>query len=74
MQGLARNLAVATMALCAAAAFAQQSPNMEAMNWGVFLAIPALVADELQKLARLRADGTITGQKFQTLKARLLAK
>jgi len=41
MQGLARNLAVATMALCAAAAFAQQAQNMEAMNRGVFSDTPA---------------------------------
>lgn len=74
MQTIARTAAVAAMALCAAAAFAPHSPNMEAMNWGVFLAILALVADELQKLARLRADGTLTEQEFQTLKARLLAK
>lgn len=37
-------------------------------------ATPALVADELQKLARLRTDGTITEQEFQNLKGRLLAK
>lgn len=37
-------------------------------------ATSVLVADELQKLARLRADGTITEQEFQTLKGRLLAK
>lgn len=37
-------------------------------------ATPALVADELQKLARLRADGTITEQEFLSLKGRLLAK
>lgn len=37
-------------------------------------ATPALVADELQKLARLRADGTITEQEFQGLKGRLLAR
>lgn len=37
-------------------------------------ATPALVADELQKLARLRADGTITEQEFQGLKAKLLAR
>lgn len=34
----------------------------------------ALVADELQKLAKLRADGTITEQEFQGLKAKLLAR
>ena len=37
-------------------------------------ATPALVADELQKLARLRADGTITEQEFQNLKVKLLAR
>ncbi len=41
MQGLARNLAVAAMTLCAAAAFAQQATNMEAMNRGVFTDTPA---------------------------------
>ncbi len=41
MQGLARNLAMATMALCAAAAGAQQATNMEAMNRGVFSDTPA---------------------------------
>lgn len=32
------------------------------------------VADELQKLAKLRADGVITDKEFQGLKAKLLAK
>ncbi|EJE52255.1 hypothetical protein PMI14_03058 [Acidovorax sp. CF316] len=41
MQTIAKNLAVAAMALCAAAACAQQSQNMEAMNRGVFSDVPA---------------------------------
>ena len=35
---------------------------------------PVSVADELQKLGKLRADGTITEQEFQNLKGRLLAQ
>ena len=35
-------------------------------------AAPASVADELAKLDRLRDDGTISEQEFQTQKARLL--
>lgn len=55
-----------------APAAVQAAPAAPAMPPGP--ASPALVADELQKLARLRADGTITEQEFQGLKAKLLAK
>lgn len=59
MQGLARNLAVAAMALCAAAAFAQQATNMEAMNRGVFSETPAPPLGGSVKDAAARKRGAL---------------
>jgi hypothetical protein len=59
------------------AKYRRVSAPAAAMPAPAAVAVPpgqALVADELQKLSKLRADGTITEQEFQGLKAKLLAR
>lgn len=79
MQGRARNLALATMALCAAAAFAQQATNMEAMNRGVFSDTPApplggSVKDAAAKKRGALQPGTGDFYRFAKLEAQPVSR
>jgi Short C-terminal domain len=48
--------------------------NQRAMTAPAPVAMSASTADELDKLARLRADGVLSEQEFQAQKARLLGQ